>query len=88
MAAAAFEEGLFDLSSDVDPCSGAMSDVDKLACDWRRINQQLSSFSSYEDASPEWVDEVTEVRATPADLEYSQSPLLTIPSGCALPKTS
>lgn len=62
VAAAAFGEQLFDLNSGVDPCSGAKSGADELACDWRRINEQLSSFPSYEDVSPEWVHEVTEVR--------------------------
>lgn len=64
VAAAAFGQELFDLNSSVDPCSDAKSDAHKLACGWRLINKQLSSFPSYEDVSPGWVDEVTEVRAT------------------------
>lgn len=87
VAAAAFGEELFDLGAEVDPCSDTKGDADKLACDWRHINQQLSSFSSYEDVSPEWVDQVTEVRAIPVDPDDIIS-LLTIPSGYALPKTS
>lgn len=88
VAAAAFGEELFDLNSSVDPCSGAMSDADELACDWRLINKQLSSFPSYEDVSPEWVHKVTKVRATSQPILTIHPPLLTPESGFARPRTS
>lgn len=63
VASAVFGEELFDLNSDIDVCSDTRSDANKLACGWRHVNKQLSSFQSYEDVPPEWVDQVIEVRA-------------------------
>ncbi|SPN98339.1 related to LAS21 transferase, adding a side chain to the GPI core structure [Cephalotrichum gorgonifer] len=68
VARAAFGEGLFDLNADVDPCSDAKDDAHRLACDWRLINKRLSSFSSYEEAPPEWVDQLTEWLRSAQDL--------------------
>ena len=63
MAAAAFGEKGFGPDTAFNPCTDTHSDADKLACDWWKINKELSSFASYENISPEWVGQITEVRA-------------------------
>ncbi|KAL2108265.1 hypothetical protein VUR80DRAFT_4064 [Thermomyces stellatus] len=68
VASAVFGEELFDLNSDIDVCSDTRSDANKLACGWRHVNKQLSSFQSYEDVPPEWVDQVIEWLRSAQDL--------------------
>lgn len=89
VAAAAFGEQLFDPNSEVDPCPEAKDDVHRLACDWRLINKQLSSFQSYEDISSQWIDEAIEVRsASYGALKTRPFFLLTLHSGFAPHKNS
>ena len=88
MAAAAFGEELFDINSDDDPCSDGKNDAHKLACDWRSINKQLASVSSYEEVSSEWIYQVTEVSETALSASSTRYSLLTVPSGFGPRKTS
>lgn len=88
VAAAAFGKELFDINAGIDPCSDGKNDAHRLACDWRSINNQLASISSYEEVSPEWIDEVTEVSGVALSSNSTGCYLLTVSSGFGPRRTS
>lgn len=52
---AAFGPEMFDAQSNVDPCILDPTEVNELACEWRKIDQQASSLASAAEVSPEWL---------------------------------
>ncbi|RCI10772.1 hypothetical protein L249_5340 [Ophiocordyceps polyrhachis-furcata BCC 54312] len=54
---AAFEPYLFDPRSTADPCHMDATDVNVLACDWRRISRQSVSMASSAKIDPAWLSD-------------------------------
>jgi ethanolaminephosphotransferase len=53
---AAFGGELFDAQSSVDPCaSKSATDIDELACDWRRINLEAAQQANAKEVDQEWL---------------------------------
>ncbi|PNY29776.1 GPI ethanolamine phosphate transferase 2 [Tolypocladium capitatum] len=52
---AAFGGELFDVRSNVDPCTLEATDISELACEWRKINQQAASLASAAEIDQTWL---------------------------------
>ena len=52
---AAFGGELFDTASQTDPCTLEQSDINELACEWRKINQRALALSSANKIDEEWL---------------------------------
>lgn len=52
---AAFGLALFDAQGLPDPCTLESTEVNELACEWRKISQQANSFVSTAEVSPAWL---------------------------------
>lgn len=52
---AAFGGELFDEQSNVDPCALEATDINELACEWRKINQQAISLASAAEVDQRWL---------------------------------
>ncbi|KAI9147943.1 GPI ethanolamine phosphate transferase [Paramyrothecium foliicola] len=52
---ASFGKELFDASGKRDPCSLEATDINELACDWRRISQRATSLAAKDEVDQAWV---------------------------------
>jgi ethanolaminephosphotransferase len=52
---AVFGGDLFDTASQTDPCALEQSDINELACEWRKINQRALALSSVNKVDDEWL---------------------------------
>ncbi|UKZ53563.1 hypothetical protein TrVGV298_007356 [Trichoderma virens] len=52
---AAFGGDLFDAQAPVDPCASTSTDVDELACEWRKINSEAASQANAKEIDQAWL---------------------------------
>ena len=64
VAAAAFGDDLFDLSSAGIACLRAESEAEQLACEWHNINQRLGAMAGEDGLDPEWLSKVFKAYTT------------------------
>lgn len=56
---ATFGNDLFDDRTDVDPCATKATEVEELACDWRRINARASQLAAEGEFDQDWLSDIT-----------------------------
>lgn len=56
---AAFGPELFDPQSKVDPCTFKTTDINQLACEWRKINQQASVTANTDEIDQAWISAIS-----------------------------
>lgn len=86
---AAFGPELFVADGMADPCTLGATDVNELACEWRRINQQAKSVAGTEELDPAWLASISAWLRKAQDLMSSMAsnydmPRLVLGQGLAL----
>ncbi|POR33611.1 GPI ethanolamine phosphate transferase 2 [Tolypocladium paradoxum] len=89
---AAFGGELFDAHSNVDPCALEATEINELACEWRKINQQAVSLASAADVDQRWLSAMSAWLRRAQDLMSSMASnydtsRLTIGQGLAIAAT-
>jgi ethanolaminephosphotransferase len=70
---AAFGAELFLASSATDPCKLEATDINELACDWRRISQQAPSIANSKELDPAWLSSMSSWLRKAQDLMSSMA---------------
>ena len=70
---AVFGPELFELGGNSDPCRLESTDVNQLACDWRKLNSRAAELRDTAELDPEWVSDMSRWLRTAQDLMSSMA---------------
>lgn len=70
---AAFGSELFDSKSSVDPCALEQTEINELACQWRKINKEAHVLAAGDNLDQKWLDEMSQWLRRAQDLMSSMA---------------
>ncbi|KAH6893565.1 alkaline-phosphatase-like protein [Thelonectria olida] len=76
---AAFGDELFDLEGSTDPCALELSEVNDLACQWRRIGTQARALKDGDELEQDWLDAMSQWLRRAQDLMSSMASNYNVP---------
>ncbi|KAG8353699.1 GPI ethanolamine phosphate transferase 2 [Fusarium venenatum] len=70
---AAFGSELFDSESNIDPCVLEQTEINEVACQWRKLNREAHVLAAGENLDKEWLDEMSQWLRRAQDLMSSMA---------------